>query len=124
MERQRWEQALADFDAVLKVQPKDYNALAERALLLATCPDDKIRDGERALTDAKQALALQKWHNTASALAAAYAESGDFDRAASAQEEAIQLAKQSGPALVPEFEKRLELYRAKMPYRSQGTPGK
>lgn len=115
-----WGKALEDYDKVIESAPSDFNRLAERAWLLATCPDESIRNGEQALADAQAACKKQKWHNTVSALAAAYAETGDFDSAISAQEEAIELAKGSGPGLIPEFEQRRELYREKKPVRDDG----
>jgi tetratricopeptide (TPR) repeat protein len=116
----RHKEALADLNQAVAASPKDFNVLAERAWLLSTCPADEIRNGEQALSDARNAYALQVWHNTVSALAAAYAETGNFGAAVRAQEAAIELCKkQGGPPLVKEAESRLALYRSEKPYRQQ-----
>ena len=49
----------------------------------ATCPDDKYRDGKKAVENASKAYQLddgKHWHCLGT-LAAAYAESGDFEKA-------------------------------------------
>lgn len=115
--RREWKLALADFSAGIEAAPKDFNAIAERAWLLATCPDDMIRNGNLALADAKKAYQLQQWQNTANALAAAYAEIGNFKAAVMFQQEAIEFAKQLGTSSLKDFELRLALYRQQKPYR-------
>ena len=50
--------------------------------------------------------------------AAAYASAGQFDKAVTAQQEAISLAK---PTKKKEFQERLDLYMAKIPYRREGS---
>jgi tetratricopeptide (TPR) repeat protein len=48
-EQGKWAEALEDYDAAVKAGPVlTHPILARRAWLLATCPDDKIRNGERA----------------------------------------------------------------------------
>jgi hypothetical protein len=90
--------------------------LAHRAWLRATCPDEKHRDGNQAVADAKQACESSSWKNMRhlDTLAAAYAETGDFIEAVKWQEQAITLA---SPALKSEYEARLALYRDQQPYR-------
>lgn len=74
--------ALADLDACIRVAPDHYAAYARKAWLLATCPDAKLRNGQLAVELATRACQLQKWKRPArQALAAAYAEAGEFDKA-------------------------------------------
>jgi hypothetical protein len=54
-------------------------------------------------------------------VAAAYAESGDFESAVKWQEEAIQLG---GGAYSQDFQKRLRLFKAGKPYREGVAPYK
>jgi tetratricopeptide (TPR) repeat protein len=117
-EQGKWAEALEDYDAVVRAGPVLVSPIvSRRAWLLATCPDDKIRNGERALADAKAAYGEQKSFESAEALAAAYAETGDFERAVKAQEEAIKFYREEA-VLEPKIEARLALYRDKKPYRT------
>ena len=89
-----------------------------RAWLWATCPDEKYRDGKKAVESATRACELTDWKDADSldTLAAACAEAGDFDAAVKWQEKALgMLAKDDEPNR-KDFEARLTLYRAKKPY--------
>lgn len=88
----KYHEALACLERAARAEPYVPYVLCARAGLLATCPDDSLRDGRRALADARQAWAdagfagelEEEWrHRTyAAVLAAAFAECGDFERAA------------------------------------------
>jgi tetratricopeptide (TPR) repeat protein len=112
--------ALADYNRALELAPEYALAHQNKAWLLATSPDDKVRDGAEAVKAALAACDLNKYKNPADlkALAAAYAESGQFELAIGWQEKAIQV---SSAAEKPVEEKVLELYRDKQPYREQLT---
>jgi hypothetical protein len=93
----------------------------QRAWIWATCPEARFRDGKKAVESATRACELADWKepDVLSTLAAASAESGDFDSAVKWQEKAQGLYwdaddKEQGLA-------RLILYQAKKPYRE--TPG-
>ncbi len=106
--------ALRDFDAALKLDPLDSRVYVSRALLLASCPDPRYRDGKEALAYAKNAMALTR-NPTSShyeSLAAAYAEMGDFAEAERCQR-LVRGALDEGTGA----HHRLELYRNKQPYR-------
>jgi lipopolysaccharide biosynthesis regulator YciM len=84
--------------------------------MLATCPDEKGRDGNRAVQLAMKACELT---NSKRAfyffvLAAAYAEAGQFDKAVQNQNKAMEdsLLRQS-----PVCRQCLELFKQKKPYR-------
>ena len=59
------------------------------AWVLATCPDDKIRDGDRAIVIAKEVVEKEVSPRTLDTLAAAYAAAGRFEDAIYTQEQAI-----------------------------------
>src|SRR5207247_2164022 len=71
----------------------DPKALNNLAWLLATCTVAEVRDGQSAVAYAQKAVSVtnRKDPETLDTLAAAYAEAGAFDKAVSAQQEAIAL---------------------------------
>jgi tetratricopeptide (TPR) repeat protein len=113
----RYRQAADDFETALRLDPRLQAARAGLALLLASCPDEKLRDGRRAVELAGEAYRSTNPEEPSfgSALAAAYAEAGDFPRAVTLQERARGLT--ADPGEREEFDARLALYRAGKPYR-------
>ena len=98
--------------------PRLSNALA---WLLATTPDDKLRDGPQALELARRAAESTKFHDPMPlrTLAAAYAETGDYAQATQTAQRAVELAEASQQAaLADALRAQLELYRAGRPYRA------
>jgi Flp pilus assembly protein TadD len=112
--------AIEDYASALRMAPDAHPTLNDLAWLLATCPDENIRDGKSALTYAERANQLtdNKDPDYLDTLAAAAAEAGDFDRAVSAAESAIKLAPEDTRA---EISARLELYRKKETYTEQSA---
>jgi tetratricopeptide (TPR) repeat protein len=109
--------ALDDFNEALKLEPSNAVSAAAAAMWLATCPDDKYRDGKRALQIAEQAHSLDRSSTQAlQALAAAHAEVGQFTEAVRWQEHALGDAQLKNSK---DAQARLELYRNKKPYRRE-----
>ena len=75
--------AKADFEAAVQALPGDPSLANNLAWLLATSPQDELRDGARAVALATRACELTKHQVPAlvGTLAAAHAESGDFKQA-------------------------------------------
>ncbi|REJ92440.1 MAG: tetratricopeptide repeat protein [Planctomycetota bacterium] len=113
-----FKQATDDYLEALRLAPLYTDALNNFAWLLATCPDEEFRDGERAVEFAQAAGKLSAWKKPYSygTLAAAYAENGEFDRAVESQRKAIELADDSDK---DDFRSRLELYEAGKPYHRE-----
>ena len=86
-------QAVTQYEAVLKAHPSDPNSLNNLAWVLATCSDDSIRNGERAVLLAEDACEQTgfSFGSYVETLAAAYAEAGRFDDAVRTQEKAESL---------------------------------
>lgn len=97
----------------------DPRVLLSVTWLLATCPDDSIRDGARALQLARAAeRRMSRNARLCDTLAAALAELGDFQQAVQQATEAVRLAEKSGQSeLARRIARRLEGYRAGQPYR-------
>jgi len=117
-------EAIADYEKALAQQTDDSGILNNLAWVLATSPDDKIRDGKRAIKLATKACELTdyKLPHILSTLAAAYAETGDFQTARKWSQKAVDIGdKQHQDSL----KKELESYKANKPWRevlSEGEP--
>ena len=102
--------------------PDSPRMLDELAWLLATYPDSKSRDGAEAVQLAERACALTDRRIPAllDTLAAAYAEAGDFSRAISTIEEALNRARTSGDSDAIKLSERiLASLRQNLAYREE-----
>lgn len=113
------EDALLDFEEVMRRAPDFSGAANDYAWTLATNPNDKVRDGRKAVKFAKDACHQTDYKHapTLDTLAASYAEAGDWDEALKWQEEATKLAEKSHPKDVKGMRERQMLYKEKRPYR-------
>ncbi len=104
-----YRKALAYLEQASVVSKMDL--LNEFAWFLATCPDETIRDGRRALEYAQLAVGIYESAGRVDTLAAAYAAVGDFEQARFHQQQAIELAEQEGWDSGEHLHRRLELYQ-------------
>ncbi len=95
----------------------DVDALNRLAWLLAACSDSDIRDGRSAVGFAEKAVAktARKDSGILDTLAVAYAEVGEFAKAADVQNEAIALLHDVKEK--KHYATRLKLYESNTPYR-------
>ncbi len=113
-------EALKDFEATLAETPDDSGVLNNFAWTLATSPFDKLRDGERALEMATKAAELTQFSQAhiLSTLAAAYAETGDFDKAIEWSQKAIDMDQEKNDGqLADALGLELAGYKSKQPFR-------
>jgi tetratricopeptide (TPR) repeat protein len=113
------EDAVADFEEALRRAPDFSGAANDYAWTLATNPNDKVRDGRKAIKYAKDACHQTDYKHapTIDTLAASFAEAGEWEDAVKWQEEATKLAKETSPKDVKGMNERLLLYKEKRPYR-------
>ncbi len=115
--------ALADFDKAISMLPTYAAAYQNKAWMLATCIDDEVRNGNAALDAAEKAIAQRKEKQSSDikALAAAYAEIGDFTSAVKHQTDVLSMVSEDQK---PSEEEILTAYKAEKPWRTQAaTPG-
>jgi tetratricopeptide (TPR) repeat protein len=126
-------EAIKDYDEALKLRPSgrepaNWHLLNNFAWVLATSPDDKVRDGKRALKMALDACEETKYTDPTilSTLAAAYAETGDFDNATKYSSQAVEAAAQPAneiddkaewARIKEQLQKELDSYKLKKPTR-------
>lgn len=128
-------EAIADFDKALALKDDDESLLNNYAWVLATSPDDKLRDGTRALKMATKAAESSGYEtpHILSTLAAAYAETGDYDNAQKWSKKSVELAQKEVDNAKPDddkakiegdrdqLKKELESYQDHKPVRERQT---
>jgi len=114
--------AIADYTKTIKLDPNFFTAYNGLAWILATCPEDNIRNGQQAVEYATKACDLTQWKNTncLDTLAAADAETGKFDDAVKWESKYLEsgLAKDDAD----QARQRLSLYEQKKPYHEAKKP--
>lgn len=117
----RYAEAISAYNRALEMYPDpppDTDCRNNLSWMLATCPDDALRDGKRALELAMAAEAAHPESATADTLAAAYAELGDFEKALEWQEIALTRIRRAGGVEDPMLA-RQDLYKAGKPFRDR-----
>jgi tetratricopeptide (TPR) repeat protein len=112
--------ALAQWRQVLRKASDNFQVLNDTAWLLATSADSALRNGAEAVTLATRAVQLTSGAEPTilATLAAAYAETGGFDKAVEAEQRAADIATRQGNAsLAAALRARLAPLRAKTPIR-------
>ena len=112
--------AIAQWETTLAIKPNDGNAQNNLAWVLATYPEETLRNGKRAVELAEKAVALPGGQDpiVLRTLAAAYAEAGEFSKAIAMAEEAARSASaRQNSSLTETLQNEIALYRANKPYR-------
>lgn len=113
--------AIADYEKALTHEPKNSGALNNLAWVLATSPEEPLRNGKRSIELAKLACEVTEYKQAhiLSTLAAGYAESGDFETAINWSKKAVELG---ADELKGQLKKELESYEAHKPWREATPP--
>ena len=115
----RSKEAVSQYRQVLEMKPDWRVAANSLAWILATDRDEDVRNGDAALKWAQ--IAVQGQHRNdpeyLDTLAAAYAESGQFEMAVRVVEQALIISSAKGDAALSKaIEGRLLLYQSKRPF--------
>jgi tetratricopeptide (TPR) repeat protein len=112
--QKKYPEARVLLEEAARLAPKDPQALSSLAWFLATGPEDKLRDGARAVKLAELAVELagDRFPMLYDTLAATYAETGDFEAAIKTASHAFEQAPLTQKGAV---ESRLVRYREKKP---------
>ncbi len=114
-------EAIKDYEEAIKLKPDDSGILNNFAWVLATSPDDKLRDGKRSVEMGLKACQLTQYEqpHILSTLAAGYAESGDFDNAQKWSAKAVELAARTpdNAEIREQLQKELDNYKQHKPTR-------
>jgi tetratricopeptide (TPR) repeat protein len=122
----RKREAMAQYREALRLDPNLTGALINLAWILASNPDDDLRNGAAAVRLADRACELTHYNEPLylGTLAAAYAEAGRFPEAVSAAEKAEQLATAAGSEPLAEKSRLLlEIVRSGKPYHEPAPVG-
>ncbi len=119
----RYQEAKARLESAMKTFPDQPGFPHALARVLAAAPDDRVRDGARAVALMNELLKSQQTLAMAETMAMALAESGRFDDAAKWQQDAIRAAGESKREdLVRKLTVNLGLYQNGRPCRTPWTP--
>jgi tetratricopeptide (TPR) repeat protein len=112
--------AVADYEVAVQLFPEDSGLLNNFAWVLATSPEDSLRNGKRAVELGLKACELTEYKQShiLSTLAAAYAETGDFESAVKWSEKSVELGEGE---IKEQLQHELESYRQKKPWREKKT---
>jgi tetratricopeptide (TPR) repeat protein len=112
--------AITAYEKALNVNPSLLGSLNNLAWILATYPDERWRDGKKALTLAAEAdrLTASQDATVLHTLAAAQAECGDFSGAVSSARHALETSKsQQNAVLIQAIREQLQFYESRRPFR-------
>ena len=118
-------EALTRWRKGISLEANNLSVLNQVAWLLATSPDNSIRNGGEAMVYAERALGMAGGDKPEilDTLAAAYAEAGRFSSAAKTARRALVLAtQQNNQALVEGLKTRMALYEGGSPFRDSTQP--
>jgi tetratricopeptide (TPR) repeat protein len=111
------QEAIKDYEQALPHSEDDAGILNNYAWVLATSTDDAVRDGSKAIELAERACEVTNYEaaHILSTLAAAHAESGDFEKALEWSQKAVDLGAEN--EIDDQLKQELASYKAKKPWR-------
>jgi tetratricopeptide (TPR) repeat protein len=112
--------AVKDYEEALKIDAEDTGVLNNYAWVLATSPDEAVRNADKSIELGLKACELTKYEkpHILSTLAAGYAEKGDFETAKKWSAKAVELGAKDDE-IDSQLKKELESYEARKPWREK-----
>jgi Flp pilus assembly protein TadD len=112
-------EAIAFLRQSMVLDPGLVESQVRLAWILATCPDDSVRNGAEALAIAEKLLNSQPFRSPKllDLLAVSLGEMGRFPEARAALREAVAQSKDHKESWLPDLEKRLALFERDQPFR-------
>ena len=112
--------AVKDYEEALKIDPEDTGVLNNYAWVLATSPEDNVRNADRSIELGTKACELTKYEkpHILSTLASGYAEKGDWETAIKWSTKAVELGKNEAE-VSEQLQKELDSYKQKKPWREK-----
>lgn len=110
-ENGKYYEAAGSYEKILDMNPNQASALNNLAWLLVTAPEEGLRDNDRALRLAKQAVAIERSPVFLDTLAEAYYVNGSIEEAIRTIKEAIALTTEDRDY----YRKQLEKFMASLP---------
>ncbi len=116
-------EAVADYEKAFKQKADESGLLNNFAWVLATSPEEEVRDGKRAIELATKACELTEYKQAhiLSTLGAAYAEAGDFEAALKWIDKALEVSDSDGQR--EHLKKERAHYLEKKPFRERLKDG-
>lgn len=113
-------EALQDYAEALKIEPEDTGVLNNFAWVLATSPDDGVRNADKSIELGLKACELTKYEkpHILSTLAAGYAEKGDWENAKKWSAKAVELGSKEAD-IDDQLKKELESYKQGKAWREK-----
>jgi tetratricopeptide (TPR) repeat protein len=129
-QRRDFPRAVEELSEISRMAPDNAEVHRVLARILATCDNNAVRDGRRAVAEATRSCELTKWSDpdAVDTLAAAFAETGDYQSAVAWQIKAIELFRKEAISPLQRamnfggrrgigFDDRLAFYKRKRPAR-------
>ena len=111
------------YERAFEINSNNLMLMNKLAWLLATCPDDTVRDGVRAVELAQKACNITSYKEPGllNTLAAAYAEADKYTEAVETANKALNLAKYQNnePVYIEQIQLHLEQYKQGKPFRNK-----
>jgi tetratricopeptide (TPR) repeat protein len=117
-------EAVKDYEEALKLDPENTGVLNNLAWVMATSPDDAVRNADRSIELGLKACELTKYEapHILSTLASGYAEKGDWETAIKWSTKAVELndkAENDMRDIDDQLKKELESYQQKKAWREK-----
>jgi tetratricopeptide (TPR) repeat protein len=110
--------AIADYSTAMRLDPTLAYPIENLAEVFACCPQDRFRDGKKAVTFATRVCEMSRWLQPSHLhlLAAASAENGQFEDAVRWEEKALELTPPTKENNRKAFEKALGRFKERQPF--------